>query len=130
MRLAPAWASAGRTRAVVARSGSPAVTNGMNALRMTARRLWKNASIGFMIARRSARRAAKQGLSLLFESRHLFAVLVTAAGEAHDHDLLLAPPPGLAHGLDHGVGRLQCRQDAFQPGAGAEAVQGLGVVDV
>src|SRR5206468_8575184 len=47
-RLAPASATAGRSSRVKARSGSPAVTNGMNALRPAARNFENNWSIGFM----------------------------------------------------------------------------------
>ena len=34
--------------------------------------------------------------SLLLQSCHLFAVLVAAAGETNDPDLIRAPPPGFA----------------------------------
>src|SRR5580765_4198821 len=48
MRSAPASATTGKSSRVIARSGSPAVTNGMNALRFAARNDWKSVSIGFM----------------------------------------------------------------------------------
>src|SRR5215475_3660840 len=47
-RSAPASAAAGKSSRVNARSGSPAVTNGMKAARLAARRREKSASMGFM----------------------------------------------------------------------------------
>src|SRR5581483_6433648 len=139
-RPAPACASAGTARSVAARSGSPAVTNGMKTLRPAARRVWNRVSIGFIRDRETRRQGDKEQESFspslpvslspclfpfLLQPGHLFAVLVAAAREA-DHDgLVVAAPPRLAQRLDHGVGRLQRRQDALQPGAGAEAVQRL-----
>src|SRR5438477_8569255 len=48
MRFAPLAATAGSSSRVKARSGSPAVTNGMNAVRPAARSELNSVSIGFM----------------------------------------------------------------------------------
>src|SRR5262245_28035170 len=123
--LPPRRASSWARRTVAARSGSPAVRNGMKALRPCSRRRWKSASMGFMV-----RQAASGSLLdfLAAQAGYLEAILVAAAGEAdHDH-VLPGAAAGDAHGLDHGVGRLQGRQDALQACAQVKALQGVGVV--
>src|SRR4051812_22928490 len=104
MRVAPRRLSSSMRRTVVGRSGSPAVTKGMNALRPRARRSWKTASIAFMSL-----------LDLLaLQPGHLEAVLVAAAGEADDHDVLVAAPAGDLDRLGDGVGGLQSGEDALE----------------
>src|SRR5690349_11500025 len=104
----------GMRAAVVARSGSPAVRNGMSARRPSARRRANRRSIRFMgiSGRGSAARGAggpEVGRSrasahrLPAEAGDLVGVLVAPAGEADDQHLALAQPRGLLHGLRHGV---------------------------
>src|SRR5262249_21109059 len=107
-RSAPARPSSRTTSGVDPRSGSPAVRNGMNALRPWDRRRWNRASMGFIVL------PTGPALDVLAaQAGYLETILVAAAREA-DHDHILLRPPGRhAHRLDHGVGRLQGRQDAL-----------------
>src|SRR5215813_7007198 len=110
---APRRASSRTSAAVAPRSGSPALRNGMNAVRFSERSRANSASMGFMSDLLAA------------QARHLEAVLVAAAGEADDDDVVLRPPGGDAHGLDHRVGRLQGGEDALQARTQVEAAQGV-----
>src|SRR5262245_24430134 len=106
--------------AVVARSGSPAVTKGMKALRLLARWRRKSSSIAFM------------GLFNLFAEQpgDFETVLVAAAGKTDHDDIFMASLFGQAQPLDDRVGGFERGQDAFEFAAQREAFQGVGVVHV
>src|SRR5438270_3498682 len=104
-------------RRVVRRSGSPAVTNGMNAFLPAARSFWNTASMGFMDVFLPSPPVGRGELVvnlLALQLGDLETILVAAAGETHHDHILLAALCCLAHRLDDRVGRLQRRQDPLQ----------------
>src|SRR5262249_11983991 len=67
--------------------------------------------------------------SLPLQPGHSMASLVAAAGEENHHDVVGLPLGRDAHGLDHGMGCFQGRQNAFQPRAQPERLQRLVIAD-
>src|SRR5260370_4846618 len=119
IRSTPVASSSRNSWPVAAISGSPAARKGMNAFFFAARSWRKRSSMAFM---RLLDDLARQ-------ARHFITILVAAAGEADDHDVVHGPFCRHAHALNDGMGGFQCRQDAFQPRTGAEHRQRLGIAD-
>src|SRR5947199_3238280 len=107
--------------AVVERSGSPAVTNGMSARRCSFRRREKRLSIRFM-GDLSNRFPAQPG--------DFVGVLVTSAGEADGQDFGGSEAPGLLEGLGQGVARVEGGENPLVAGGDVVGVGGSAAVVV
>src|ERR1700736_876380 len=130
MMSAPAFGSALMISSEVAGSGSPAIRNVTKAERPSLFSSAKRASMRVVIGNFPKRCAAdlsptgrgeeSSGVrkSLLLPPqniRHLRNVLVAAAGEVDHHQMIIWALWGDLHHLGNGMGRLQRRNDAFQP---------------
>src|ERR1051326_4875189 len=100
--VAPAFDNAISSCSVVARSGSPAVINGMRPFFPCC----------FKLAKTSAMRPK---LLRLQNFAYGIYVLVSASGKVHDYYLIALHLARDFHRVRHGVRRLECGNDSFEP---------------
>src|SRR5512135_3746333 len=119
--------------AVVGRSGSPAVMNGIKARRPSLLSRANKASIRFMRVPRVRSGGGafpdrtNRSDRLAAEAGDLVGVLVAAPGEADDQDRAGVELGGLFQGQRQGVARFEGGQDPLVPGGRFEGRQRLGV---
>src|ERR1017187_7374073 len=118
-RWAPDLTISAMSRAVVARSGSPAVTKGINAQRFSLLSRENNVSMRF----------AFMSNRLTAEPRDFVRVFVAAAGEANDQDLAWPQAAGFLERLGHGMTGLERGEDTFLAGGQVVGLERFGVGD-
>src|SRR5438067_829956 len=120
----PRRSSSRITPAVKSKSGSPAVTNGMRALRLDRRRSaksWSRRDISgadILVCREKGHSTAGRNACPTFEPCNFRRILIPTAGKANDDNLILAHLSGLLHRAKDGVRAFEGGQNAFVAGQG------------